>query len=59
MTKESWNQYQNQYRQNHYKQLSAHLDSDLVDEFKEALKKDNITFTDFLRKYINNYLKKK
>lgn len=58
MTKESWNQYQNQYRKNHYKQLSAHLDPTLVDEFKEQLKKDNITFNDFLRNAINLYLKK-
>ena len=58
MTKESWNEYQNHYRKNHYKQLSAHLDPALVDEFKAQLKKDNITFNDFLRNAINLYLKK-
>lgn len=58
MTKESWNEYQNKYRKNHYKQLSSHLDPELVDEFKEKLKKDNITFNDFLRNAIKLYLKK-
>jgi len=58
MTNAKWNKYQNEYRKNHYKQLSAHLDPELVDEFKAQLKKDNISFNDFLRNAINLYLKK-
>lgn len=58
MTKESWNDYQNQYRKNHYTQLSAHLDSELVKEFKNQLKKDNISFSSFLKTAISKYLEK-
>ena len=58
MTKESWNQYQNQYRKNNYKQLSAYLEPDLVNDFKKKLKEDNISFTTFLRNAINLYLNK-
>ena len=56
MTKEKWNKYQNEYKQNHYAQLSAALDPQLVRRFKEQLKKDNITFPSFLRKAIKEYL---
>lgn len=59
MTKESWNVYQNSYRKNHYKQLSVHLDPALVDSFKEKLKKDGISYPDFMRNLINEYLAKK
>lgn len=59
MTKESWNEYQNNYRKNHYTQLSVHLESELVRDFKEQLKKDNIPFATFMRDAIDKYLGKK
>ena len=59
MIKESWNKYQNEYKQNHYSQLSAALDPQLVRRFKEQLKKDKITFPSFLRKAIKEYLEGK
>ena len=58
MTKEKWNEYQNAYRKNHYKQVSAHLDPTLVNELKAQLKKDNISFSTFLQNAIKIYLKK-
>lgn len=54
--RESWNQYQNEYRKNNYKQVSAMLDPALVDDLKDKLAKENRTFTDFLRESIKNYL---
>ena len=54
--RESWNNYQNEYRKYHYKQLSAMLDPELVDRFKKQLKKDNISFSTFLRNAIRLYL---
>lgn len=59
MTNDKWNEYQNNYRRNHYKQISAHLDPTLVDNLKEKLKKDNISLVDFLRKVIDEYLEQK
>ena len=59
MTKETWNEYQNKYRKNHYSQLSASLEPQLVKEFKEKLKKDKITFPTFLRTKIEEYLGEK
>lgn len=59
MTTDKWNEYQNNYRKNHYKQISAHLDPTLVDNLKEKLKKDNISLVDFLRKVIDEYLEQK
>ena len=59
MTRNDWNKYQNEYKQNHYSQLSAALDPQLVRRFKEQLKKDNITFPSFLRKAIKEYLEEK
>ena len=59
MTKETWNQYQNQYRKNKYMQISAALDPELVIEFKRKLLKDNISFPTFLKSAINEYLGKK
>lgn len=59
MTTDKWNEYQNNYRRNHYKQISAHLDPTLVDNLKEKLKKDNISLVDFLRKVIDEYLEQK
>jgi len=58
MSKESWNQYQNDYNRTHYTQLSTQLDQQLVKEFKEQLKKDNISFSSFMRKIIKEYLGK-
>lgn len=59
MAQLSWNDYQKQYQQKHYSQLSAHLDQELVKEFKKKLKEDNITYSDFIRNAINKYLGKK
>lgn len=59
MTKETWNQYQNEYRKNKYTQISAALEPELVAEFKEKLSKDNISFPTFLKSAINEYLGKK
>lgn len=59
MTNETWNKYQNEYRKNHYKQVSAYLEPELVDKFKAKLRRKNTTFTDFLRKNIEEYLGKK
>ena len=56
MTRKSWNEYQNDYRKSHYKQISAHLDPELVDSLKKKLKKDNMSFSDFIRKAIYDYL---
>ena len=58
MTKESWNQYQNAYRKSHYKQLSAHLNAEYVDDFKKLLKQEGITFNTFLRTAIDEFIKK-
>ena len=54
--RESWNNYQNEYRKYHYKQLSAMLEPSLVDEFKAQLKKDHISFSTFLRNAIRLYM---
>lgn len=59
MSNSKWNEYQNNYRKNHYKQIAAMLDPELVDRFKAKLKKNNITFPDFLRAKINEYLGEK
>ena len=58
MTRDDWNKYQNEYKKNHYAQLSAQLNPQLVREFKEKLKKDRITFPSFLIKAIKEYLGK-
>ena len=58
MTKEKWNQYQNKYRKNHYKQISAHLEPELVDDFKKKLKKNGISFCDFMRNVMIEYIDK-
>lgn len=59
MTKKQWNKYQNEYRKNKYKQVSAHLEPELIDNFKKKLKKDNISFPTFLRTKIKEYLEEK
>ena len=56
---EKWNEYQNNYRKDHYKQLSAHLDPTLVNDLRRELKKNHTTYSDFLRKCINEYLERK
>lgn len=57
--KENWNVYQNDYRRNHYAQLSAYLDPSLVIPFKDKLKKEGLSYTSFLRSAISEYLEKK
>ena len=56
MRKEKWNKYQNNYRKEHYKQVSAHLEPELIDAFKKKLKKNGITFSDFMRKVMIEYI---
>ena len=58
MSKESWNEYQNNYRKKHYAQVSAYLDPSLVDALKKKLKKERTTFSSFLREKITEYLEK-
>ena len=60
MTKrESWNKYQNDYHKTHYTQLTAMLKPELAKTFKEKLKKNNIPFSTFIRKAIEEYLENK
>lgn len=59
--KEHYQQYQNQYRvewKNKKAYLGAYIDKDLVEEFKEKLKENEMIYTDFLLLAIRKYLKK-
>lgn len=59
--KEHYQQYQNEYMVEWSKKktyLGAYIDKDLVEEFKEKLKENEISYTDFLLLTIRKYLRK-
>lgn len=51
----SW-QVKERYNQKTYSRITVKLKKDLVKEFDEAIKEDNITRTEFVRRSINQYL---
>lgn len=50
--------YFRQYRKSNLTQLSAAIPKDLAEEFKDKLRKDEISFSQFLKNAISTYLKK-
>lgn len=55
--RKEWNKYQNDYRKSNYKQLNIVLSPDVIDPFREKLKQDGITVTEFIRTSIEAYMK--
>lgn len=54
----SW-QVRERYNQKTYSRITVKLKKELVKEFDEAIKKDNLTRTEFVRRAINQYLDSK
>ena len=52
-----WNRYQNDYRKANYKQLNVVLPPEVINPFREKLKRDGIGLTEFIRNAIESYMK--
>lgn len=51
--------YFKQYRKSNLTQLSAAIPKEIADPFKEKLKRDGMSFSEFLKSAINLYMKGK
>ena len=51
-------EYYKKYRKSNLTQLSAAIPKDLAGEFKDKLKRDGLSFSQFLKNAISTYLKK-
>ncbi len=47
-----------EWRKNKYKRLVVDVDKDIAEQFQEKLKKDEITYSEWVKEHIKKYLKK-